>query len=130
MESWETLEPGVCRLGLWRSLVSALDWGSRGREFESPQPDHSEQHFCSMMVRPIVVVPGTKSFTWHVVRAMWLVLLAVPFVAAGKVLELTGKGSIRLSGYTLSMTGLALLMVNSTLVLVRIYRHRPDQALK
>ena len=25
--------------GLWRSLVSALDWGSRGREFESPQPD-------------------------------------------------------------------------------------------
>ena len=26
--------------GLWRSLVSALDWGSRGREFESPQPDN------------------------------------------------------------------------------------------
>ncbi len=26
--------------GLWRSLVSALDWGSRGREFKSPQPDH------------------------------------------------------------------------------------------
>ena len=25
--------------GLWRSLVSALDWGSRGREFKSPQPD-------------------------------------------------------------------------------------------
>ena len=27
--------------GLWRSLVSALDWGSRGREFKSPQPDQS-----------------------------------------------------------------------------------------
>ena len=25
--------------GLWRSLVSALDWGSRGREFKSRQPD-------------------------------------------------------------------------------------------
>ena len=25
--------------GLWRSLVSAPDWGSGGREFESPQPD-------------------------------------------------------------------------------------------
>src|SRR5437870_10994123 len=30
-----TLSP----FGLWRSLVSALDWGSRGREFKSPQPD-------------------------------------------------------------------------------------------
>jgi hypothetical protein len=30
-------------LGLWRSLVSALDWGSRGREFKSPQPDSSHQ---------------------------------------------------------------------------------------
>ena len=25
--------------GLWRSLVSALDWGSRGRRFKSCQPD-------------------------------------------------------------------------------------------
>jgi hypothetical protein len=25
--------------GLWRSLVSALDWGSRGRGFKSRQPD-------------------------------------------------------------------------------------------
>jgi hypothetical protein len=28
----------ICH-GLWRSLVSALDWGSRGRGFKSPQPD-------------------------------------------------------------------------------------------
>src|SRR5580700_4012545 len=27
--------------GLWRSLVSALDWGSRGPGFKSRQPDHS-----------------------------------------------------------------------------------------
>ena len=27
--------------GTWRSLVSALDWGSRGREFKSPRPDLS-----------------------------------------------------------------------------------------
>jgi hypothetical protein len=26
--------------GLWRSLVSALDWGSRGPGFKSRQPDH------------------------------------------------------------------------------------------
>ena len=26
-------------VGLWRSLVSALDWGSRGRGFKSRQPD-------------------------------------------------------------------------------------------
>jgi hypothetical protein len=25
--------------GPWRSLVSALDWGSRGRRFESARPD-------------------------------------------------------------------------------------------
>jgi hypothetical protein len=38
----QPLPIGMCRSeshGLWRSLVSALDWGSRGREFKSPQPD-------------------------------------------------------------------------------------------
>ena len=30
---------GRCRIGLWRSLVSALHWGCRGREFKSRQPD-------------------------------------------------------------------------------------------
>jgi hypothetical protein len=30
----------VRRNGLWRSLVSALDWGSRGPGFKSRQPDH------------------------------------------------------------------------------------------
>jgi hypothetical protein len=29
--------------GLWRSLVSALDWGSRGRGFKSRQPDQKYQ---------------------------------------------------------------------------------------
>ena len=33
--------------GLWRSLVSALDWGSRGRRFKSSQPDHRGQRFCA-----------------------------------------------------------------------------------
>ncbi len=28
--------------GLWRSLVSALDWGSRGPGFKSRQPDHCD----------------------------------------------------------------------------------------
>ena len=27
------------RYGLWRSLVSALVWGTRGRRFKSSQPD-------------------------------------------------------------------------------------------
>ena len=26
--------------GTWRSLVSVLDWGSRGRRFKSSRPDH------------------------------------------------------------------------------------------
>ena len=30
---------GVSNYGLWRSLASALDWGSRGRRFKSCQPD-------------------------------------------------------------------------------------------
>ena len=34
-----SLESAVHTHGLWRSLVSALVWGTRGREFESPQPD-------------------------------------------------------------------------------------------
>ena len=29
--------------GAWRSLVSALDWGSRGRRFESSRPDYLNQ---------------------------------------------------------------------------------------
>ena len=29
-------------LGTWRSLVSALVWGTRGRRFKSGRPDHSE----------------------------------------------------------------------------------------
>ncbi len=30
--------------GLWRSLVSALVWGTRGRRFKSSQPDHVADH--------------------------------------------------------------------------------------
>ncbi len=29
--------------GLWRSLVSASVWGTEGREFKSPQPDHPKR---------------------------------------------------------------------------------------
>ena len=35
------------RCGLWRSLVSALVWGTRGRRFKSSQPDENEPgHGC------------------------------------------------------------------------------------
>ena len=37
----------LTRDGLWRSLVSALDWGSRGPGFKSRQPD------AKMQVRPV-----------------------------------------------------------------------------
>ena len=30
---------GFSRGGAWRSLVSALVWGTKGREFESRRPD-------------------------------------------------------------------------------------------
>ena len=29
-------------LGVWRSLVSVIDWGSRGREFKSPHSDNTK----------------------------------------------------------------------------------------
>ena len=32
------------RCGLWRSLVSALVWGTRGRRFKSSQPDTNVTH--------------------------------------------------------------------------------------
>ena len=37
--------------GLWRSLVSALDWGSRGPGFKSRQPDHESagQRPCALV---------------------------------------------------------------------------------
>ena len=31
--------PFLYRIGLWRSLASALAWGARGPEFKSRQPD-------------------------------------------------------------------------------------------
>ena len=37
--------------GLWRSLVSALDWGSRGREFKSPQPDYQKSLYLQGLLR-------------------------------------------------------------------------------
>jgi hypothetical protein len=43
------------RHGLWRSLVSALDWGSRGREFESPQPDPLSRLYVESATRSVVV---------------------------------------------------------------------------
>ncbi len=32
--------------GVWRSPVSVLDWGSRGREFKSRHPDKDSERFC------------------------------------------------------------------------------------
>lgn len=53
-----------CRLrnGLWRSLVSALVWGTKGRRFESCQPDQSRRwntaNGPNPRVRPVRV--GTR----------------------------------------------------------------------
>src|SRR6056297_3624295 len=43
--------------GLWRSLVSALVWGTRGREFESPQPDYPRKGFRGFGNPPRVTAP-------------------------------------------------------------------------
>src|SRR5205823_8613105 len=48
--------------GLWRSLVSALDWGSRGREFKSRQPDRNSQERAGKPVGTIAhvrILPGS-----------------------------------------------------------------------
>ncbi len=45
--------------GLWRSLVSALVWGTRGPEFKSRQPDHSELVLLRRGVRSAACRPDT-----------------------------------------------------------------------
>ena len=55
--------------GLWRSLVSALDWGSRGREFKSRQPDHfiaGPSTSSRAAARPTRVVPWRSRMRLHV----------------------------------------------------------------
>ena len=42
--------------GLWRSLDSALDWGSRGRRFKSGQPDGSRGLDFMSRSRPFVLI--------------------------------------------------------------------------
>jgi hypothetical protein len=56
--------------GLWRSLVSALDWGSRGPGFKSRQPDSKVQVSCEvsgLFARPVILSPrfarATKRLT-------------------------------------------------------------------
>lgn len=36
-------------VGPWRSLVSALVWGTRGPEFESRWPDHFSRFHCERL---------------------------------------------------------------------------------
>src|SRR6185437_1083305 len=43
---------GSPRCGAWRSLVSALVWGTKGREFESRRPDSVDLHGQLLLVRP------------------------------------------------------------------------------
>ena len=52
------------RCGLWRSLVSALVWGTRGRRFKSSQPDtnvvrHQKVASHSVAFVSRVAVPGS-----------------------------------------------------------------------
>jgi hypothetical protein len=49
--------------GLWRSLVSALDWGSRGPGFKSRQPDQKEQ--VRVPVRQACLSPASPSREIH-----------------------------------------------------------------
>ena len=57
------------RSGLWRSLVSALDWGSRGPGFKSRQPDHAEHE--SRPVGPALVVTRWRTPPPSEVRPPW-----------------------------------------------------------
>ena len=49
--------------GTWRSLVSALDWGPRGREFKSRRPDENGEGPVAgyavglFLFRPEILVP-------------------------------------------------------------------------
>ena len=43
---------GFLARGAWRSLVSALVWGTKGREFESRRPDRDRAYCRSKRCRP------------------------------------------------------------------------------
>ena len=62
--------------GAWRSLASALDWGSRGRRFKSCRPDIG---WSSIVHSPHVV--GDRSFFGHV--AVVEIVFVVEEVAEG-----------------------------------------------
>ena len=46
------------KIGLWRSLASALAWGARGPGFKSPQPDQIPQHLLLFYNR-VTILPRT-----------------------------------------------------------------------
>ena len=43
------------KVGAWRSLVSALRWGCRGRRFKSSRPDHLYQWVTGFTRNPLFV---------------------------------------------------------------------------
>lgn len=56
-EDWRPLYSADDLNGLWRSLDSALDWGSRGRGFKSRQPDEMTK---SRPSRAALVIPSLR----------------------------------------------------------------------
>ena len=62
------VEPRLRHSGTWRSLASALDWGSRGRRFKSCRPDYERsqlQRSCGLFCFPcpdnrMQAIPGDK----------------------------------------------------------------------
>ena len=59
------------RDGLWRSLVSALDWGSRGPGFKSRQPDAKDQ--VRGLKLPLLAV-GQTTLTTFLTTSQWSAL--------------------------------------------------------
>src|SRR5207248_1198757 len=67
--------------GPWRSLVSALDWGSRGRRFESGRPDEVDDTGAPHEVdqpaasSAILTVPNLLSFLRILLTPVFVALL-------------------------------------------------------
>jgi hypothetical protein len=59
-----------------------------------------------------------------VIYAIWLALLAIPFVVAGFALEVATRGSTRWVGYGLFMTGLALVLLQCVATGIKLRRNR------
>jgi len=67
------------KIGVWRSLDSAFDWGSKGRRFKSCHPDFAESGKLSIAESRLMIIRGRplwRYFSYPNGLALWHASLA------------------------------------------------------